>query len=78
MTAKRPLTIDLNDLDEESRRIIDRLIAEGRHRTADEVIAEALDRYQEALAEEALARAMSAPVHGDYRQATITPKGGPS
>jgi histone H3/H4 len=71
------LTIPLSDLDDEARRIIDRLIAEGLHRTAREVVAEALGRYMEELAAEALARATNAPRHGDDRQATVPPENEP-
>lgn len=77
MTDRKAVTIPLSNLDEESRRIIDQMIAEGRHRTAQEVVDEALRRYMEELAAEALARATNAPRHGDYRQATVPPEGEP-
>ncbi|WP_149536625.1 type II toxin-antitoxin system ParD family antitoxin [Siccirubricoccus phaeus] len=77
MTDRKTLTIPLSNLDEESRRFIDRMIAEGRHRTAQEVVDEALRRYMDRLAAEALARATGAPRHGDYRQATVPPEPAP-
>jgi Arc/MetJ-type ribon-helix-helix transcriptional regulator len=71
------LTIPLSDLDDEARSFIDRMIAEGRHRTAQEVVDEALRRYMDRLAAEVLARATNAPGHGGYRQATVPPENEP-
>jgi hypothetical protein len=44
MADKKILAIPLSNLGEERRRIIDGMIAEGRHRTAQEIVDEALRR----------------------------------